>query len=77
VSRIKIAGPTHFQQKSKGIRSTHYIICPKTLKKLEKAKNDVRNCISRWQNELEFEVDHMYDACHLVRLDEKTYICGR
>jgi hypothetical protein len=29
-----------FQQNRKGIRSTHYVICPKAHKKLEKAKSD-------------------------------------
>ena len=37
-----------FQQKRNGIRSTHYVICPNTQKKLKKAKSDVRNFISRW-----------------------------
>ena len=66
-----------FQPKRNGIRSTHYIICPNNQKKLEKAKSDARNCINRWQNELEFEVDYIYDARRLVRLDEKTCTCGR
>jgi hypothetical protein len=35
-----------FQQKRKGIWSTHYVICLKAHKKLEKAKSDARNCIS-------------------------------
>jgi hypothetical protein len=66
-----------FQQKRKGIQSTNYVICPKAHRKLEKAKSDARNCISRWQNEQQFEVDHMYDARRLVQLDERTCTCGR
>jgi hypothetical protein len=66
-----------FQQKRKGTWSTHYVICPKAHKKLEKAKSDARNCINRWQNELQFEVDHMYDARHLVQLDERMCTYGR
>jgi hypothetical protein len=66
-----------FQQKRNGIWSTNHIICLKIQKKLERSKSDARNCISRWQNELEFEVDHMYDACHIVRLDQHTCTCGR
>ena len=66
-----------FQQKRNGIRSTNYIICPKIQKKLERSKSDARNCISHWQNKLEFEVDHMYDARCIVRLDQRTCTCGR
>jgi translation initiation factor 2 beta subunit (eIF-2beta)/eIF-5 len=65
-----------FQQKGNGIRSTQLTICPKIRKKLEKYKSDAKNCISWWQNELEFEVDHMYDARRIVRLDKKTCTCG-
>jgi hypothetical protein len=66
-----------FQQKRNGVWSTQLTICPKIRKKLEKYKSDARNCISQWQNELAFEVDHMYDARRIVRLDKKTYTCGR
>ncbi|XP_059450921.1 uncharacterized protein LOC132181698 [Corylus avellana] len=66
-----------FQQKRNGIRSTHYTICPKIHKKLERSKSDARNCISRWQNELEFEIEHIYEPRHLVRLDHHTCTCGR
>jgi hypothetical protein len=66
-----------FQQKMNGIRSTNYIICPKIQKKLERSKSDSRNCISCWQNELEFEVDYMYDARHIFRLDQHICTCGR
>jgi hypothetical protein len=66
-----------FQQKRNGIRSANFAICPKIQKKLERSKSDARNCISRWQNELEFEVDHMYDARRIVRLDKYTCSCGR
>ena len=58
-----------FQQKRNGIQSANYIICPKIQKKLERSMSDARNCISCWQNELQFEVDHMYDARRIVRLD--------
>jgi len=46
-------------------------------KKLERSKDEVRNCICRWQNELEFEVDHMYVVRRMVKLDEGTCTCGR
>ncbi|XP_059458345.1 uncharacterized protein LOC132187941 [Corylus avellana] len=66
-----------FQQKMNRIRLTQYMICPKIQKKLERSKSDARNCISRWQNELEFEVDHIYDARRIVRLDRHECTCGR
>ena len=62
---------TQFQQKRNKIRLTQLIICPKIQKKLKKYKSDARNCISRWQNEIEFEVDHMYDAQRIVQLDKE------
>ncbi|XP_059446652.1 uncharacterized protein LOC132178221 [Corylus avellana] len=61
-----------FQQKKDGIRSTQYSICPKIQKKLERSKSDAINCISRWQNKLEFEVNHVYDTRCIVRLDNHT-----
>ena len=66
-----------FQQKMNGIRLTNYIICQKIQKKLEKSKSDAMNCISHWQNEQEFEMDHMCDARHIVKLDQHTCTCGR
>jgi hypothetical protein len=66
-----------FQQKKNGIRSANFSICPKIQKKLERSKSDARNCISHWQNELEFEVDYMYDARRIVILDKYTCNCGR
>jgi hypothetical protein len=66
-----------FQQKRDGARQASHTICPKIHKKLERSKDDARNCICRWQNELEFEVDHMYDARRVVNLDSKTCTCGR
>ena len=68
---------TRFQQKMNGIRSTNCKICPKIQKKLEMSKSDAKNCISRWQNELEIEVDHMYDARRIVRLDQSICTCWR
>lgn len=65
------------QRKRDGIRASTYKICPKIMKKLERSKDDNRNCLSRWQNELEFEVDHMYDARRIVNLVERTCTCGR
>jgi hypothetical protein len=62
VEKIRWQIMARFQQKRNGIRSTQLTICPKIHKKLEKYTSDARNCISQWQNELEFEVDHMYDA---------------
>jgi hypothetical protein len=50
---------------------------PKDSKKLGEVKSDARNCISWWQNKLEFDLDHMYDAQRLVRLDHHTCTCGR
>ena len=64
-----------FKQKRNGIQSTNYIICPKIQKKLKRSKSDARNCLSRWQNELEFEVDHIYDACCIVKVDQHTCTC--
>ena len=66
-----------FQQKRNGIRSANFVICPKIQKKLERSKTDAMNCISRWQNELEFKVDHIYDARRIVKLDQYTCSCGR
>jgi hypothetical protein len=60
-----------------GIWSKNYIICPKIHKKLERSKSEARNCLSRWQNKLEFEVDHMYVARCIVKLDQHTCTCGR
>ena len=57
-----------------GRRTTQYA---QIQKKLERLKSDARNCISWWLNELEFEVDHMYDARHIVRLDQCTCTYGR
>jgi len=68
---------TRFQQKRDEIRSAMHKICPKIQKKLERSKDEVRNCICRWQNELEFEVDHIYDACRILKLDEHTCTFGR
>ncbi|GLT73388.1 hypothetical protein SLA2020_452510 [Shorea laevis] len=68
---------TRLQQKRDGIRSALYRICPKILKKLERSKDDNMNCLSRWKNELEFEVDHIYDARRVVDLGKRTCTCGR
>jgi hypothetical protein len=68
---------TRFKQKRDGIRAATHKICPKIHKKLKRSKDEVRHCISRWQNELEFEVDHMHDAHQIVKFDEGTCIYGR
>jgi hypothetical protein len=59
-----------------GIRAATHRICPKIQKKLKRSKDDARNCICRWQNELEFKVDHIYDAHRVVNLVEATCTCG-
>ena len=66
VEEIRRQIMVRFQQKRNIIQSTQLTICPKIRKKLEKYKSDARNCISRWQNELEFEVDYMYDARRII-----------
>jgi hypothetical protein len=68
---------TRFQQKIDGIRAAIHKICPKIQKKLERFKDEARSCICRWQNELEFEVDHMFDTRRTVNLAEGTCMCGR
>ncbi|XP_059461967.1 uncharacterized protein LOC132190960 [Corylus avellana] len=77
LEEIRLQIMARFQQKRNGIRSTHYTICPKIQKKLKRSKSDARNCISRWQNELEFEIEHIYEPRRLVRLDHRTCTCGR
>jgi hypothetical protein len=59
------------------IRAAIHKVCPKIQKKVERSKDEARNCICRWQNELEFEVDHMFDARRIVNLVEGTCSCGR
>lgn len=49
-------------------------MCPKIFKKLEKIKSDVRVCVCRWQNGLEFEADHPFETRRLV--DLKALICS-
>jgi hypothetical protein len=39
---------TRFQQKKDGIRFATHKIYPKFQKKLERSKDEVRNCICRW-----------------------------
>ncbi|XP_059461803.1 uncharacterized protein LOC132190770 [Corylus avellana] len=77
LEEIRLQIMARFQQKRNGIWSTHYTICPKIQKKLERSKSDARNCISRWQNELEFEIEHIYEPRRLVQLDHHTCTCGR
>jgi hypothetical protein len=68
---------TEIKQKRDGIRASTHKICPKIQKKLKRSNDEVRNCTSRWQNELEFEIDHMYDARQIVKFDESICIYGR
>ena len=77
VEEIRQQIMARFQQKRNGIQSTQLTICLKIRKKLEKYKSDARNCTNRWQTELEFEVDHIYDAQRIVWLNKKTCTCGR
>jgi len=68
---------TRFQQKRDGVRAASHKICPKIQKKLERSKDEAKNCICRWQNELEFEVDHMFDARRIMNLAQGTCSCGK
>jgi len=68
---------TRSQQKIDEVRAATHKICSKIQKKLERSKDKAKNCICRWHNKLEFEVDHMFDASRIVNLAQGTCSCGR
>ena len=77
LENIRICLMERLRTKREWMRKMNEEICPKILKKLEKAKDDAKSNIARWADDDRFEVTHMYGGTFVVDMKRRTCTCRR